>query len=213
MFCWPTSFKVIFILGSFCPGAAVTCSPCFHGSRYISGGPLGGTGLCCRGTRANCWGIQFPLGDQAGFAGCHLRPPGQLYPHQVGTFVELPSLGHHAVIVAATFNPDSTPCQPLQPYSGSNIKLLLHMRHILEGIILLYSSPLLLAWEKVIKNLVLDLVPPSLPKGGEIVLIIHPEYAFQVFLPSLAPKSGHPLQGIPWSPGTAATLLRGAPQG
>ena len=74
-----------------------------------------------------------------------------------------------------------------------SIKLLLHIRHILEGIILLYSSPLLLAREKVIKNLVPYLVPPGLLKGGEIVLIVHLEYAFQVFLPSLAPKSGHPL--------------------
>ena len=191
MFRWPTPFKIIFVLGSFCPGAAVACSPCFHGSRYISSGPLRGTGLCCRGIGASHRGIQFPLGDQVGFTGCHLGPPGWLYPHQVGTFVKLPSLGNHAVVVAAAFYPGSASRQPLQPYSGSSIKLLLHIRHILEGIVLLYSPPLLLVGEKVIKDLVPYLVPPSFLKGGEIVLIVCPEDAFQVFLPPLAPKSGH----------------------
>ena len=191
MFCWPTPFKIIFILGSSCPGVAVTCSRCLHGSRYISGGALRGTGLYGRCAGASHRGIRFPLGDQAGFTGCYLRPPGQLYSHQMGTSVELPSLGHHAVVIIATFYPGSAFSQPLQPYSGSSIKLLLHIRHILEGIILLYSTLLLLAWEKVIKDLVPYLVPPSFLKGGEIVLIVCPEDAFQVLLPPLASKSGH----------------------
>ena len=191
MFCWPTPFKIIFILGSFCPGAAVTCSPCLHGSRYINGGPLRGTGLYGRCTGASRWGIQFPLGDQARFTWHHLRPPGWLYPCQVGTSVELPSLGHHTVVITAAFYPGSAFSQPLQPYSGSSIKLLLHIRHISEGVILLNSPPFLLAWEKVIKDLVPYLVPPVLLKGGEIVLVVHPEDAFQVLLPPLASKLGH----------------------
>ena len=186
MFRWPTPFKFILILGLFHPGAAVACSPCLHGSRYISGGPLRGTGLCGRCTGASHWGLRFPLGDQAGFTGCHLRPPGWLYPHQVGTSVKLPSLGHHTVVITTAFYPGSAFGQPLQPYSSSSIKLLLHIRHISEGIILLYSPPLLLAWEKVIKDLVPYLVPSGFLKGGEIVLVVCPEDAFQVFPPPLA---------------------------
>ena len=188
MFHWPTPFEIIFILGSFHPGVAVTCSPCFHGSRYISSGPLRGTGLCCRGTGASRRGIWFPLGDQVGFTGHHLRTPGWLYPHQVETFVELPSLGHHAVVVAAAFYPGSASRQPLQPYSGSSIKLFLHIRHILEGIVLLYSPP---GRGEGDQRLVPYLVPPSFLKGGEIVLIVCPKDVFQVFLLPLAPKLGH----------------------
>ena len=150
-----------------------------------------GTGLYGRCAGASCWGIRFPLGDQVGFTGHHLRPPGWLYPHQVGTSVELPSLGHHTVVIPAAFYPSSAFSQPLKPYSGSSIKLLLDIRHISEGIILLNSSPLLLVWEKVIKELVPYLVPPGLLKGGEIVLIVCLEDAFQVLLPPLASKSGH----------------------
>ena len=126
-----------------------------------------------------------------GFTGCHLRPPGWLYPHQVGTSVKLPSLGQHAVVITAMFYPGSAFSQPLQPYSGSSIKLLLHIKHISEEIVLLYSPPLLLAWEKVIKDLVPYLVPPGLLKGGKIVLIVCPKDAFQVLFPTLASKSGH----------------------
>ena len=191
MFCWPTPFKIILILSSFCPGVAIACSPCLHGSRYISSGPLRGTGLYGRCIGASCQGLRFPLRDQAGFTGHHLRPPGWLYPCQVGTSVKLPSLGHHTVVITATFYPGSAFSQPLQSYSGSSIKLLLHIRHISEGIILLYSRPLLLAWEKVIKDLVPYLVPPGLLKGGEIVLVVHPEDAFQVLLPPLVSKLGY----------------------
>ena len=191
MFHWPSPFKIIFVLGSFHPGVAITCSPCLHGSRYISGGPLVGTGLYGRCTGASRRGIWFPLGDQVGFTGCHLRPPGQLYPRQVGTSVKLPSLGHNTVVITATFYPGSAFSQPLQPYSGTSIKLLLHVRHISEGIILLYSPPLLLVWEKVIKDLVPYLVPPSPLKGVEIVLIVCLEDALQVLLPPQASKLGH----------------------
>ena len=167
------------------------CSLCLHGSRYISSGPLRGAGLYGRCSGASHWGLRFPLEDQAGFTGCNLRPPGWLYPHQVGTSVKLPSLGHHTVVITATFYPGSAFGQPLQPYSGSSIKLLLHIRHILEGIILLYSPQLLLAWEKVIKDLVPYLVPSGFLKGGEIVLAVHPEDAFQVLPPPLASEVGH----------------------
>ena len=191
MFHRPTPFKIILVLSSFHPGAAVTCSSCLHGSRYISGGPLRGTGLYGRCTGASHQGLQFPLGDQVGLTGCDLRPPGQLYPCQVGTSVELPSLGHHTVVITAAFYPGSAFGQPLQPYSGSSIKLLLHIRHISEGIILLYSPSLLLVWEKVIKDLVLYPVPSCLLKGGKIVLIVCPEDVFQVLLPPLALESSH----------------------
>ena len=121
-------------------------APRLHGSRYISGGPLRGTGLYGRYTGASRRGLWFPLGDQAGFTGCDLRPLGRLYPRQMGTFVELPLPGHHTVVVTAPLYPCGAFGQPLQPDPGSSKELLLHVRHVLEGVIFFYAPPLLLEW-------------------------------------------------------------------
>ena len=61
--------------------------PHLHGSRYIRGGPLRGASLYAGCTGAGCRGLTFLLGDPVGLTGCDLRPPGQFYPCQVGTFV------------------------------------------------------------------------------------------------------------------------------
>ena len=175
MFCGPTPFKNILVLGSFCPGVAVACSPCLHGSRYISGGPLRGAGLYGRCIGASQRGLRFPLGDQAGLTGCDLRPLGWLYPHQMGTFVELPYPGHHTVVITALLYPCGAFSQPLQPDPGSSKELLLHVRHVLEGVIFFYAPPLFLEWEEVIKDFVPYPTPFRFLKGGEVVPIVRLE--------------------------------------
>ena len=189
MFCGPTPFKII--LGSFCPGVAVACSPCLHGIRYISGGPLKGTCLYGRCTGASRRGLRFPLGDQMGPTGCDLRPLGWLYPHQMGTFVELPLPGHHTVVITAPLYPCGAFGQPLQPDPGSSKELLLHVRHVLEGVIFFYAPPHLLEWEEVVKDLVPYPTPLRLLKGGEIVPVVCLKNQVQVLSPPLTSKSGH----------------------
>ena len=191
MFRWPTPFKIILILGSFCPGVAVTCSPCLHGSRYISSGPLRGTGLYGRCTGASHRGLRFPLGEQVGLTGCDLRPLGWPYPCQKGTFVELPLPGHHTLVITAPLYPCGAFGQPLQPDPGSSKELLLHVRHVLEGVILFYAPPLLLEWEEVVKDLVPYPTPLGLLKRGEVVPVVCHENQVQVLPPPLTSESGH----------------------
>ena len=154
MFHGPVSLEVVFSLSLLHPGLAIACSPHLHGSRYIRGGPLRGTSLYARCTEAGCRGLSFLLGDPAGLTGCDLRPPGQFYPRQVGTIVKLPFPYHHTVVIAAPLYPSCALGQPLLPYSSGNIELLLHVGHVLEGVIFLYAPPLILAWEEVLKDFV-----------------------------------------------------------
>ena len=191
MFRWPTPFKIILVLSSFCSGAAVAYSPCLHGSRCISGGPLRGTGLYGRCTGASYRGLQFPLGDQAGLTGCDLRPVVWLYPCQMGTFVKLPLPGHHTVVITAPFYPCGAVGQPLQLDPGSSKELLLHVRHVLEGVIFFYAPPLLLEWEEVVKDLVPYPAPLGLLKGREVVPVVCLKNQVQVFPPPLTSKLCH----------------------
>ena len=191
MFHWPTPFKIILVLSSFHPGVAIACSPCLHGSRYISGGPLRGTGLYGKCTGASRWGLWFPLGDQVGLTGCDLRPLGRLYPHQMGAFVELPLPGHHTVLITAPLYPCGAFSQPLQLDPGSSKELLLHVRHVLEGVIFFYAPSLLLEWEEVVKDLVPYPTPLGLLKGGEVVPVVCLKNQVQVLSPPLTSKLGH----------------------
>ena len=191
MFCGPTPFKIVLVLSSFCPGVAVTYSPCLHGSRYISGGPLRGTGLYGRCTGASRWGLQFSLGDQTGLTGCDLRPLGWLYPCQMGTFVELPLPGHHIVVITAPLYPHGAFSQPLQLDPSGSKELFLHVRHVLEGVIFFYAPPLLLEWEEVIKDFVPYPTPFGFLKGGEVVPIVRLEDQVQGLPPPLTSETGH----------------------
>ena len=147
-----------------------------------------------------------------GLTGRHLRPLGQLYPCQMGTSVELPSLGHHTVVITAPLYPCGAFGQPLQPDPSSSKEMLLHVRHVLEGVIFFYAPPLLLEWQEVVKDHIPYPTPLRLIKGREIVSVVCPKNQVQVLSPPLASKSGHMPQGVLWSPCATAGLVRGAPR-
>ena len=140
----------------------------------------------------------------------NLWPPRQLNSHQVDTFVELALPSYHSMIVAAPFYPPCEVTEPLQLDASGGMELPFHVGHILEGVIFLNAPPLILALEKMFKDLVSQLIPFCLLEGGDIVLIIGLEDMFEVLLPPLAPIIGDILQRVFRSPCATTTLVWGA---
>ena len=104
------------------------------------------------------------------------------------------------MIVAAPLYPPCEVTEPLQLDAGGGMELPFHIGHILEGIIFLNAPLLILALEKMFKDLVSQLIPFRLLEGGDIVLIIGPEDMFEVLPPPLAPIIGDILQRVFRSP-------------
>ena len=179
MFCW--SFKPIFILSSFHPGAAIAYSPCLHRSRFISCSSLRGTGLQGRCTSSR--GLQFLLGDQSGLTRHQLGPPRQWHPCQVRTLMEEALLSHQSMVIASRFDPSREVLQSVKS------ELLLHKWHVIKGALLLEAQHLLLEWEEVGAELLLHLHPFCLLKGGNIMPIVDLESMLKVLLPPYAPVS------------------------
>ena len=94
------------------------------------------------------------------------------------------------MIVAALLYPPHEVTEPLQLDASGSMELPFHIGHILEEVIFLNAPPLVLALEKMLKNLVYQLIPFCLLEGGKIVLIIGPEDTFEVLPPPLAPIIG-----------------------
>ena len=88
--------------------------------------------------------------------------------------------------------------------------MLLHVGHILEGVIFLYAPPLVLVLEEMFKDFVPQLIPLRFLEGGKVVFIIGLKNMVEVLSPSLAPIIGDTLKRVFRSLRAATTLVLGA---
>ena len=136
MLCGPILLKFLIYasLDSFIPRLAVTHSACLHGSRCVRVGgrsfhnrSLSNRSLCdrslhdrsCRSssvrlTGTSSRGVRFLLRLLAGLTRCHLGPPRQRDPHQVGTLMEVALLSHQSMVITPLLYPSCKISEPIE---------------------------------------------------------------------------------------------------
>ena len=153
-------------------------------------------------TGANSWGFRFLLRVLAGLTRCHLGPPRQRDPHQVGTLMEVALLSHQSMIVTPQLYPHCKILQPIEVKAHNPPELLLYVRHVIHWVPFLDAQCLPLVWEEVCEEFISVPYPPCLLIEGDIILVVDLEHMLKVLFPFRTMVFGSQLGGImgqsPW---------------
>ena len=88
---------------------------------------------------------------------------------QVQTLVDLAFLGYNPMVVATWLDPPCKLTQSLESDASEGLEVALHVRHVLEWLLLFDSSPFLLALPKVLEEPILQFCPFLLLVGGVVI--------------------------------------------
>ena len=104
------------------------------------------------------------------------------------------------MVVATWLDPPCKLAQSLEPDTGEQQELMLHVGHVLKWRLFFDGFPLILALPQVVEELDPQLLPIHLHAGGEVVHVEASENVAQVLLPPLAPIVSDVLQRVSGSP-------------
>ena len=111
------------------------------------------------------------------------------------------------MVVATWHDPPCKLTQSLESDASEGLEASLHVRHVLEWLLLFDSPPFLLVLPKIFEELSLQLLLLCLFMGGVIVAVEGPEDVAQVFLPPCIPVVSEVFQRVSrGSPCNAAKL-------
>ena len=136
----------------------------------------------------------FVLRECLSLTGADLWPPRWCGACQVQAQVELAFPGYNSMVVATWLDPPCKLTQSIESDTGEGLKLVLHVGHVLEWLLLFDSLQLLLSLPEIVEELGLQLIPILLLAGGVVVQVEAFEDVVQVLSPPCTPVISEVLQ-------------------